>query len=693
MTSPPSQHGFPSFDPLSGTSIPVTRPQAQGYGVLIGDDWFRLAVSPDMPLQTYLRDSLADRQDQSTNPDENVLDLGHAFSRSNLTGGEGLDRFPRETGEISRDTDQIRFWDSENLDIRRPAAGLPYSLKLVKDLATFDTPTADPKDMGTSKDSIYIINGSTVERFDDWADTTPEDTDDITVTLVQLAVGQDNSVAVLDNAGDVWFKGSQTDTYLKVYDSTTDGDDGVGIWWVKDRIIVATNDAASAAQGALVEVAPVIGGTPAAPTEAGTVSTFDTFEGECYSVVDAAHAIVACFSDGSVRSYVPEAANPGDTPVLTVRAKRQVPAGEVAYSLAENLGVLLIFTLEEIPNSSTTTTRLYNAAVKDVRFDFVVGDFQLLRTWEDSIEAAPSYTRHVVSTRDQMFFWIGETTATYNLWRVDVATLGVFRHAAHERTLAVGTVIFDDRLAFCDGADVIFDHATDYMVDGYLITPMVNFGLTTAINWTTFTVEGTGLDPAGAHIALYRTDDPDALLDNTHVSWILVTDLTVQANSGVEQAIINATSNSLALQVRVFRSVLKTATPSVERFAVRGLPRHRDWIAEVPINVSDIIEAPGRMPLRIPGFGNLEHNRLNNLQGKSTTLVIPKPPMTIRGVVDFIHEPVTYVTDVGSPGVRAMMRFRGSRVDGVVVAQGVGNSGTGVAPTGIATVGIGQVGT
>ncbi len=671
--------------------IAVTRPRAQGYGAQVGDKWFRLAADPDTPLRTYTRDSLADRFDQSTNPDENVLDLGHAFNRTNLTGGEGLDRWPRVTGELPIATDPIRFWDSENLDIRRPASGAPYELTLVKDVVTFDTPAANPVDMGTSKDNIYVIHGSTVERYADWADTTPEDTDVIGVTLIQLAVGQDNSVAVLDNAGDVWFKGSQADAYVKVYDSTTDGDNAVGVWWVKDRIIVATNDTATAAAGSLIEFLPTMGGTPASPTAVPAIyTTFDTFEGECYDVVDAGHAIVACFSDGSLRSYVPQTDTAGGVPLLTIRAQVDVPEGEVAYRLGHNLGVLLVFTVEEIPSSSMTHARVYQSSVLDVRFEFVVGQLQLLRTWENSIESAPSYTTNIVSTRDQMFFWIGETTATYNLWRIDLVTIGVFRQAAHARTTAVGTVIFDDRLAFCDGADVVIENTTNFVTEGYLITPSITFGLNTAINWTNFTIEATNLDHFGSQVDMYRSDDPAGLLDKNHSSWILVTSLTAQAQSGIEQAVINATSNSLAIQIRVFAATDLVDTPTLNKFGVRGLPRHRDFIVEVPINVSDMVEAPGRMPLRVPGIGHTNHTALLDLQGKSTTLEIPDPPISIRGIVDNILEPVTYTTDRGSQSRMAVLVFRGTRLGGGTAAAGVGNAGWGVAKMGITTMGIGE---
>jgi len=363
---------------------PVTRPRAQGYGASLADEWFRLAPDEEMPLRIYTQDSLAQRTDERGSPQENVLELGYVFSRTNLTGGEGLDWWPRADGEVEIPTDPIRFWDSENISVRRPDAGEPYKLELVPDVVDFWTPGGTPVDMGTSKDSIYVIHGSTVARFDDWGDTTAEDTDDLSITLTQLAVGPDNSVAVLDNTGEVWFKGSQTDTYILVYDTATDGDPATGVWWVKDRVVIATNDATSAAQGALVEFLPTMDGTPASPTAVpASYDTFDTFEGECYDVVDAGHAIVACFSDGSIRSYVPQTDTAGGVPALTIRARTQVPVGEVAYRLGHNLGSLLIFTVEEIPSVTTTTVRLYG-----------VGPRRTIRLCGRCDAARPSVGRH-----------------------------------------------------------------------------------------------------------------------------------------------------------------------------------------------------------------------------------------------------------------------------------------------------------
>lgn len=667
--------------------LAVTRPKAQGYGASLGDDWFRVAPSNQAPLRIYTRDSLAPRQDQKGSPEENVLDLGYAFSRSNLTGGEGLDWFPRIEGEADRETDKIRFWDSANIDVERPPEGTPYVLTLSKDSAIWFTPATAPTDMGASKDRLYVLVGQIVNRFNDTTDTTPDDTDDLGSALTQIAVGPDNSVAVLDTGGSVWYKAASTETYLEVYDPATDGPTtpAIAIWLAKGRIFAYCSDAAEAADGILLEIAPVIAGTPATPTEGAHVyTTIDTFAATMLDLIDAGHAIIASFDDGSVRSYVPQADTAGTTPVIQIRGRINVPVGEVPYALAWNLGTLLIFTLDNKSNA-----RLYQTSVLDERFDFIVGPMQLIRTWENSGETSPNYVRGFTARRDSIHFWIEESVNTNNYWHFDVVTGGLHRHNNDGWPDAKGAVDFDDEFLWIDDGDIRQTDQTVFQPTGYLITPNITFGLNTAINWLAFVMEAVNLEFTGVRIELYRSGDPTAIQDPNHASWVLTDTLTDVIQAGVEKNITNQTSNSLALQVKLFASTDMTKTPELSRFAVRGLPKHRDWIAEVPINISDIVEAPGRMPLLIPGHGDVVHKRLLLKDGAATDLVVLDPPVTIRGVVDGFLEPVSYITDRGSAGRFAVMIFRGNRLTGTQGAQG--KAGVGVGPVGIATVGIGEV--
>ena len=53
----------------------VEFPKAQGYGVLVGEAWFRLAPDDQAPVRIYSKDSLAPRQDDRGSVYENVLDV------------------------------------------------------------------------------------------------------------------------------------------------------------------------------------------------------------------------------------------------------------------------------------------------------------------------------------------------------------------------------------------------------------------------------------------------------------------------------------------------------------------------------------------------------------------------------------------------------------------------------------------
>ena len=269
-------------------------------------------------------------------------------------------------------------------------------------------------------------------------------------------------------------------------------------------------------------------------------------------------------------------------------------------------------------------------------------------------------------------------------------TRGLFRHAAVERTEIEGLVYHDERLAFIDTADVVLQSTTDFMADGYLITPNITFGLNTPINWTSFILEAENLDVPGVKVEYFASTDSSAILDPTDPNWVIVETYTDPAQTGLEKAVIKTQSNQLALQVKLTRSTALTTAPNVTRFAVRGLPAHRDWVCDVPINISDIVTAPGRMPIRVPGQGDSEHIKVLGLQGKSTTLKVYDPPATFRGIVESIAEPTTFITDRGSQGRYCLVRFLGILVGTDPLSAVQGNAGMGITTMGIGTMGIGQ---
>jgi hypothetical protein len=107
---------------------------------------------------------------------------------------------------------------------------------------------------------------------------------------------------------------------------------------------------------------------------------------------------------------------------------------------------------------------------------------------------------------------------------------------------------------------------------------------------------------------------------------------------------------------------------------------------ELPVNVSDYIEVPNRVPVRIPNFGDTIYSALLDLQGKHIELTLFDPPFTFRGVVDNLLAPNTYIADKDGSSHVAVVQFRGSRTFGT--GQSGGNFGIGVSTMGIGTLGV-----
>jgi hypothetical protein len=236
--------------------------------------------------------------------------------------------------------------------------------------------------------------------------------------------------------------------------------------------------------------------------------------------------------------------------------------------------------------------------------------------------------------------------------------------------------------------DVLVQDITARHPFGYVISPNINFGLNTKINWIAAVLEGQGLSEAGDQIELWISDDPEAIHDTDHFTWRLITRINHPSQSGIEVPILGLQSNSLALQVKMYPVEGGSKSPVLTRFAVRGFPAHRDFLLDIPVNVSDTVSMPGRMPYRIPGLGNVIHRDLLGRSGDSVQVEVLDPPFTIGGVLDQVIEPVEYVSDRGSVSRYCRVVIRGKFLEGTVVGT---NAGLGIGDLGVALLGVEKV--
>lgn len=665
------------------TSSPTTPsqtprfPKGEGYGALVGERWVRLAPTSDQPVRYYTKDSLASRQDDEGSVYENVLDIGYAFARGDVSGGEGLDWFPRFISQLGDDEvrDKIRYWDSDNIDIRRPVKGSLSRITLSRQQSVWNS-FVGLVDLATSDINLFVAYASTVEWWTEWSGGSAGSAV-TSLPIVSIEASPAGDVMALLNDGTIEYMAVGSGTFVAL---TTPLADVVQHWFVKGRFVA---EQTNGAQNDLVEF----------DSTGALGSAFDTFVGGCLSMVSSGPAVVAAISDGTVRSYVPEQSNQLDaTSVsLVIRGRTEMPEGEIPYLLGSNADILLILTRTS-GNEPENDVRVYQAAVLDSRFDYVVGSIQLRRQWDD-IAVTIDTRKNMANTRDEIWFTVREETTTQSVWRFDLVTFGLSRHVTTTVTGdAFGLVVFDERAAYSLATNVYYTN--DLFVDeGYIISPNITFGLNTDIDWLSLVVAALGLVSGGAQVELYYSTDPEAILSpdtSSGTPWRLGMRLSSPAAQDETFQLTGVTGKQVALMLKLYSSNSNTVAPDVTNHAVRGLPNHRDWILELPINVSDYIEVPGRRPLQIQGYGNVTHSEMLSLSGKSIEVTVLDPPISFRGIVDNVLEPTAYISDRGSVSVRCVLQCRGDRQ--TATANPTGDAGMGLGLMGVATMGIGQTG-
>ncbi len=676
---------------VGGFTQQPSRPEAEGYNIKVGPTWFRTIAGPEAQIQIGTRDSLAPRVDQQGSIHNNVLDIGYAWSRTDLSGGEGLDWDPREIALEQNQTalDLIRFWDSANIETERPdIQGEPYKLELARTFETTPITVTAPVDMTVSTTHIYIADGDAVTKYTGW-----QDTPGVVMTglpaaddIIAIAAAPNDTVMTTHESGDIFVKPSGVDVFTSAYSPVGMEPLAKGIWYLQGRFISAMF--ATPDSSFLFEM--VWNGTDWTDPPL----SIDTADGEFWSVVESGPAIVAACNDGTVRSYTPDSSGATPTMNLIPRSRTTMPEGETPILLGSNASVLLIMTTADHEIIDREELRLYQAEVLDARFDYVVGQIQLKREWR-AAEHEGLVTRNMTNNRDAIFFFVKEENRAQvavdeSLWRFDVVTTGLTRIAVEEAVNLNGLTVFDQQIGGIDfqAPAILVSDPNVRQVEGYVIFPNITFGLNTPITWISTVIEAYDLVDSGGQVELLYSTDPTAILDPSDVTWVLVQRLSAQGASNIEIPFLDVLSRTLSLQLRIKASTSLSVSPKVTRIALRGIPSHRDLIMLVPFNISDYVSAPGRKPMRVPLLGDTLHGQVLDLVGSSVEVIMLNPPMGFRGVVNNVSEPIEYLSNRGSVTRYAMVEFRGQRLTQTVPPTG--DAGMGLGLMGIAIMGIGQ---
>jgi len=600
----------------------VDRPQSQGYDGSIDNVLIRLAVSKGSPLQDITAEAAPPRVDTASDAEDIRDEVGRRYSRSDMSGGAGLDFLHERGGPEDAAT---RFWDSKGVDVFNSDRGGIYET-ILHHRTSQDTAVAGIIDVfeilgiayyATATD-LHIVGGASV--------ATPTG-----VTKV-LAMGK--SAYTLDSTGvGRWDVGTWSRVSVSAVATRDD------MWAVKSRILtVEDNILYDATDDSILLTLPA----------ADTVT----------DVVDVGPAIVVLGTTGSMYFFALD-----QNGILT-QAGESPFTDEVPVLISESFGILGIVTTAPT-EAGGVVTRFYTGTLA-VAGAYDIADLQLIYQVGERTSTDDHTPQFMFATRDSIYTAIreaGETATT--LWRYFLPTGGYAR--AHEFDTGsaddvLSVVEIDDRMYAALGSDGVWKEDDEFVVSGYVIGPLADFFTSDTKQWIGADLTGGDL-PVGTDLELYDTNDPDLITNEASTSWQLV----AQLQDGLSQISVSDLSGRDARYHAakvVYRSDgTRLLSPALRAYSFRALPNpDRDVLLRLPLNVSDQIESPGRRAVSIPGRGQAIEEALRAFEGQHVLIELFRPALQVRGLVEQFEATIETIPQWGA--VRRVMyaRIRGTDI-------------------------------
>ena len=406
------------------------------------------------------------------------------------------------------------------------------------------------------------------------------------------------------------------------------------IWAVKGQFLVTIGNAIHAYDGNTTVGSAII-----------TLGTGETFTDVC----DAGAAVLATASDGKIYSFKDISG------VLTAKGQTEI-TGESPTCIVESQGIVFYGTKATQITGNKVIGRLYRADLTVADDFYVLANNQLIKQWDEAaIDNAP-YTLY--TTRDSVYCGIKESGSTTYLWRYYLPTAGIARYwEANAGGIVHGICEVNEKFSFLVDGSGVYTQSSVYEASGYLVLPAADFYTAESKQWVGVEVSTESL-PANTEVSVSYSTKFEALNDSSDSSY--VTAFTQQGGAGDNEVQVEEVSRYLVGKITL-TTTNTSNTPKVKSVQFRALPRPETVVAQIPINISDRVNRPGRKPIKVKGLGDALYNTLRDKEGDAVTLEIYDPNEIIRGVVERISYPVQSNTEVGSVVQYAIITVRGTR--------------------------------
>tara|TARA_R100001463_G_scaffold49132_3_gene98772 strand:+ start:28631 stop:30598 length:1968 start_codon:yes stop_codon:yes gene_type:complete len=648
--------------PRIATTDLIANPRRYGYDFRIDRLLLRAAIGPERPMTIQSSDVQEGQSiNVKQNPEDFTSNIGRVFSRSNFSAGQGLDTAHRSNGQPD---DVNRFWDSKGIDVFHADDETSYSVHLLHTMQdeginftssnNYLTQTTDGKLWVTDANKIY----KSINYGDTWTQETTGNTHNFTgITSVGNRVfattaNNDNTASELLEYTSSW--------NARTTAQTSSG--GLnGIWFYKGVLIIAGDDAT-------VERVWVI--TPFNQTW----SSSDLADGDALvsfesthsvsQVIDAGAVILVASTNGDIYSIKDNAGT------WALRGQTHIPFEEV-HSIAATEGIVFFGTKDK----SSDVGRFYRAELLVANDLHVLGQRQLIKEW--NISGQNTTPKFMFVSRDSVYMGIKEGSSESYLWRYYLPTGGIARDLkASAGGLVTGITNSAGKFIMVVAGADIWRETSTYESTGYLITSAADFFTAESKQFVGAELSTKELD-ANVSVDLYYNnnfedlDNPDSTNYNRAINQISGTGDTEKQIKPVARYIIGKL---------VLNSENGVNTPYVKSIQFRALARPELVVAQIPVNISDRVERPGRKPLRVKSLGESVYQELRLLEGDAVTLEIFDPNEVIKGVVEQISYPITTNSERGSVLTYATITVRGTRQTTVVepsstVVFGIGKLG------------------
>ena len=630
--------------PRVATTINISNPKRYGYDVRIDDILLRSAVGPGREMQIQSSDVQEGQINVKQNPEDFTSNLGRIYSRNNFAGGQGLDTAHRANGSPK---DTTRFFDSKGVDVFHGDDETSYHTHLLYTTESKLTFLNSNNYLAqTTNGDLYVTDGKVIKKSTNNGDTWSAVTTGLTIDY-----NFTGAAAVGDQLYFTTANGTTASELIQFNGSTwsentTDQASNAGltgVWFAKGQLFISGDDGTVEYLWAVSPFNKTWSSSDLA--EADAIVTFEDSH-HVSQVVDAGAVVLAASTNGDIYSIKDVSGT------MTLKGQTNIPFEEV-HSIGAAEGIVFFGTKEK----ARDVGRFYRADLTVADDLYVLANRQLVKEWViDSIDTTP---KHMFVSRDSIYCGIKESGSETYLWRYYLPTAGF------ARDLEMGAGGFVQGITQSDGKFIIsvagsgvYQESSDtFESEGYILLSAADFFTAESKQFVGAEISTFSL-PNNTSVELFYSTKFEALDDPNDGSFIKALDQA--AGTGDTEKQIAEISRYIVGKV-ILKSANGSNTPKLKSVQFRALARPELVVAQIPINISDRVERPGRKPIKVKGLGDTLYNTLRSKEGDSVTLELFDPAEIIRGVVERISYPINSNVERGSVTQYAIITVRGTR--------------------------------